>query len=423
MPGCDALVVGGGPAGAATAAFLAREGVHVTLLDRARFPRPKPCAEYLSPQAGRLLSSLGVLQEVTQHAIGLTGMEVRAPSGARIVGDFAAVRGFHPFAPQGLAIPRLTLDAVLLQRARAAGVTVVEGERVSDLLRDANGRVIGVKSLGAGGDTRVRRARLVIGADGLRSVVARRARLSRHLGWPRRLAFVAHYRAVAGVGARGEMLVERDGYVGIARVGSSGARVNVALVVDSSYVTRERARGDDSADIVDRWIASHPYIASRFTHAERLTPVQSTGPFAARARRAWLPGLALVGDAADFFDPFTGEGIYSALLGAEALGAYGARALRDADDVPLRQYERWRRAEFSAKWRVEWLIAAVVAQPWLLERAARGYAARRDLAHLLVGVTGDFVPAREVLRLTYVLQLLRSAFARASLRLADVTHA
>ncbi len=424
MLDCDVLVVGGGPAGAATATFLAQEGVHVSVIDRARFPRPKPCAEYLSPQAGRLLDALGALADVVRNAVHLTGMEVRAPSGARIVGDFAAVTAFRPFHPRGLSLPRLVLDDLLLRRARGAGVDVIEGERVIDLVRDGSGGVCGVRSLGADGAERTRRARLVVGADGLRSVVARRARLSRHARWPRRLAFVAHYRGISGVGQRGEMLVEHDGYLGLAAVGPG--RANVALVVDQAYVAERRhasGRAQGSAEILSLWIASHPHIAARFCHAERLTPVQSTGPFASRVRRAWLPGLALVGDAADFFDPFTGEGMYSALLGAEALSHHAARALRGAGDTALRHYDRWRRAEFSPKWRVEWLIAAAVAQPRLLERAARAFAARPDLAHLLVGVTGDFVPAREVLRAVYIVQLLTAAFAKAPVALRRVTHA
>lgn len=420
----DVIVVGGGPAGAATATFLAREGIQVTLLDRARFPRSKPCAEYLSPQAGRVLAALGVLDDVTAHSVALTGMEVRAPSGARILGDFAAVRAFRPFSPHGLAIPRLILDDLLLRRARATGACVIEGERVSDLAYDKAGRVTGVVSLGAAAEKRVRSARLVIGADGLRSVVARRARLARSMPWPERLAFVTHYKGVVGVGSRGEMLVTPNGYMGIAAVGNGDARFNVSLVLSRDAVARYRTPGvDDSASTMANWIHAHPDIASRFAQAERLTPVLSTGPFAARARRAWRPGLALVGDAADFFDPFTGEGMYSALLGGEALAQSAARFLRDGRAGALREYDRWRRREFSAKWRVEWIIAAVVAQPWLLERAAHAFTVRPDLAHMLVGVTGDFVPAREVLRPAYIAQLLRAAVSRASIPVADVTHA
>ena len=171
-----------------------------------------------------------------------------------------------------------------------------------------------------------------------------------------------------------------------------------------------------------QWITRHPHIAARFTSAERVAPVQATGPFASRARKAWSPGVALVGDAADFFDPFTGEGMYSALLGAEALAHHVPRAL-GGDHNALREYDRWRRSELSAKWRVEWLIAIAVARPWWMERAARAFARRPDLGHLLVGVTGDFVPARAVLRTGYVAQLILAAFAGASLPVGDVTHA
>jgi flavin-dependent dehydrogenase len=132
----------------------------------------------------------------------------------------------------------------------------------------------------------------------------------------------------------------------------------------------------------------------------------ATGPFASHARHAWAPGAALVGDAADFFDPFTGQGIYSALRGGELLAPILERALAaptlHAADRELARYDRARRREMAGKWLVERVVGAVVACPSLMNRAARNLAARKDLADLLIGVTGDFVPAREVIRLSYV---------------------
>src|SRR5688572_10731744 len=79
---CEVLVVGGGPAGASTAVALARAGVDVVVVDRARFPRPKPCAEYLSPEASRVLDAMGVLGAVeATGAAQLAGVLVRAPNG------------------------------------------------------------------------------------------------------------------------------------------------------------------------------------------------------------------------------------------------------------------------------------------------------------------------------------------------------
>ncbi len=399
----EVIVVGGGPAGSATAWALARAGVDVLLLDRARFPRDKVCAEYLSPQASRILHDMGALEAVeAAGAAQLAGMLVRSPSGSEIYGEFAAAHGFHGFRDRGLALRRRDLDALVLERARRVGVRVTEGERVHDLLRDGAGRVTGVRV-----GTRELRARLVVGADGLRSIVGRRLGLTRFSSWPRRIALVTHYRGIAGIGQWGEMHVERDGYVGLADVGNGVT--NVALVVSARAARLIRG---DPAGFLTAWIARRPHLAPRFADAERVSDVCATGPFAQHARRAWAPGAALVGDAADFFDPFTGEGIYAALRGGELLLPYAVEAARATTtrqaDIALEAYERCRRHEFTGKWIVERIVGAATAYPALMNRAARTLARRRDMADLFVGVTGDFIPPREVLRPSYLLRLLAS---------------
>src|SRR5437764_2217295 len=114
------VIVGGGPAGSSLAFALAGRGVPVTVLDRARFPRPKPCAEYLSPQASRILADMGALETIEESgAAALAGIRVRAPNGAVIAGDFAASHGFRGFSDRGLSVRREVLDKILLDRARA----------------------------------------------------------------------------------------------------------------------------------------------------------------------------------------------------------------------------------------------------------------------------------------------------------------
>jgi menaquinone-9 beta-reductase len=405
------IIVGGGPAGSSTAFFLAKAGVDVTLLDRARFPREKTCAEYLSPEASRVLADMDALERVEQSgAVQLAGMRVHAPNGATIHGEFAGRHGFRAFRDRGLAIRRTILDSILLDRARAAGVNVEEGVRVTDVIRQSDGTVTGVATLEPDGSTARREATLVIGADGLRSVIARRLNLVKPARWPRRIALVAHYSGVHHAREFGDMHVYRDGYCGIAQV--DNGLTNIAVVVP---VSRASEVAVDRTEFLESWIAERPELAARFSQAKRESQVRATGPFASSARRAWLPGAALVGDAAEFFDPFTGEGIYTALRGGELLAGLVGESVRSNKSIEsaLREYERARHREFSGKWLVEKIVGAAVAVPPLINRAANVLSRRRDMADLLIGVAGDFVPAREVLRPGYVLRLLFTRTANA----------
>jgi len=399
----DVVIVGGGPAGASTAFQLARRGVRVRILDRARFPRSKPCAECLSPQASRILHDMGLLGSLERQSALLRGMIVRAPGGVSARGDYAASTGWRAFRDRGLSIRRELLDAALLERAREAGAIVEERVRATDVLRDDAGAARGAEVLDSDNRPRQVQATIVVGADGLRSIVARRLGLSRSARWPRRISLVAHYRGVADVTDYGEMHIERDGFVGIADV--AGGVTTVAAVFPA---VRAREMSQDRAAFLDRWLASKPHLRDRFRSATRDGPVTAVGPFASRTRRATHAGALLVGDAADFYDPFTGEGIYAALRGGELVADAIVAALeqRTREREVFHAYDERRRREFGAKWWVERLIACGVAIPAVANRAARALRADKRLADLLVGVTGDFVPARRVLQLDYLAQLL-----------------
>jgi flavin-dependent dehydrogenase len=397
----DILVIGAGPAGSATAALLARRGLHVVAVDRAAFPRDKACAEYLSPEAVRILDRLGVVSDLERAgARPLAGTVVRGPRGSRLHGLFARARP-SPFRSTGLSVTRRVLDHRLVQAAREAGATVLERTALDSLVYEGSA-VSGAVVRGRAGHQLIR-ARITIGADGLRSAVARRLG-RRTQGRLRRVALVAHVSGVADLGASAEMHVGSHGYVGLNLVGEDLA--NVALVVPADAILAARGRVTEFFfEQLDRFTG----VRGRVSRHRLVHPLLTTGPFALRSRRVTGDGALLVGDAAEFFDPFTGEGICSALRGAELIAALVPDALAPTGAVPkarLQSYARARRRAFAGKWAVERLIGYALQWPALFDRAVGRLGRKGAMAHTFIGVTGDFVPAREVLNPVFLARMV-----------------
>lgn len=387
----DVLVLGAGPAGAATAIRAARAGLSVTLVDRARFPRDKACSEYMSPETLRHLDGFGVLPALeASGGVAIAGTTVTGPRGSALTGLFA--RAGSPFRPTGLSLPRLVLDAALVDAARRAGATVLEEHTVTDLLHE-RGAVAGAAVRAGDGSVRLLHARLTVGADGLRSIVARRIG-QRGYGVPSRIAFVAHVADVPGLTDRAELHVTPDGYAGLNPIG--GGLANVALVVPWRHAAE--ARGGVlrfAIAALDRI----PGVRGRVRTDRVVRRFMVTGPFAARSRRVVTDGALLVGDAADFFDPFTGEGICAAFRGAELAVEAAVKALAEPGPVSatrLSGYVARRRAEFLGKWAIERMIGWGMLAPALFDRAVERIE-RRGWADTLIGVTGDFIPTSAVL--------------------------
>jgi geranylgeranyl reductase family protein len=390
----EVVVVGGGPAGSAAAVFLRQAGHEVVLLDEARFPRDKVCGEGVSPEAWRLLGRMGAAESVRSlrpHA--LRGMTLTSPDGTTFSGRYTGAR------EPGFAVRRWCLDRALIECARAAGVEVREGVRAHDV--DVRGGVVsGVIADSGAGPERLP-ARLVVAADGRRSVVARKLGLLHGHRTLRKFAVRAYWRGVDGLTDHGEMHVVRGGYCGIAPLGDGQA--NVTFVLDRPEM---RASGGDLEGFYRRVLRRWPRIVERLARAETTGPARAIGPLALEARRVSVPGAVLVGDAAGFYDPFTGEGVTLALRGAE-LAAEVARRVLSSGGTDLREYDRLRDEATRDKFRLNRLLQHVVAWPALADAVASRLARRPDLADRLVGIAGDFVPARTALGPGFLLDLLR----------------
>jgi flavin-dependent dehydrogenase len=425
----DVVVVGAGPAGSTSAALLAERGFRVALVDRATLPRPKPCAEYVSPAAARILDRLlppGRLEAAKPAWLG--GMRVVSSHGTAFTGRFvpggAAGRGAGDH--RGVALPRETLDSMLVEAAVRRGATLIEATAVQRADPDGDRRVVGTRS--RGGESSLS-GRLVVAADGLNSRIARRLGLARR-GRLRRVALVTHLVGVEGMSDVGEMHVAEWGYVGLAPVGGGLTNLSVVVGRKGGKTERRQVRGFGGPDEVPaalppfrrsvlrpgegaaEWLASLvatvPEVAERVRDARRVSPVRAVGPFAHRSVRATADRVVLVGDAADFYDPFTGDGIFAALRGAEILAPVAADALESdrLSETQLAPYDAARRREFGGKWILERIVAWVVGHAPALDHVAGKLARRAELADLLVSVTGHLAPARRVLAPAFAWQVL-----------------
>ena len=400
----DVAIVGAGPAGSAAATHLARAGWRVALVDRSVFPRDKACAEALSPAVEPLLAELGALECVLADAPArLKGFRVYAPNGRFFRGDYAATRDVAGASihETGLVVARLRLDAALLAAAKQAGAATREGWRLATLTREE-----GIWRLrSAPGDEL--HARLLIAADGVHSTVAQRLGL-RETGRLRKVALVAHIRGISGLDDYGEMHVANRRYVGLAPLEAPevGSLCNVAMVVDEAR-EREKLAGRPQPFLLEA-LHTFPRLQGRLEAMEVVRKTLAISRINVRARRIVADGLLLVGDAAGYYDPFTGEGIYGALASAKLAAGVAGRALAagSVEQATLVEYQQKHAALFRGKATIEAIIQAAVFAPALMNHIARQMGRHKGMADTLLGVTGDFLPANAVLNPRYLARLV-----------------
>ncbi|MBJ7597930.1 MAG: monooxygenase [Candidatus Nephthysia bennettiae] len=362
----DLVVIGGGPVGAALAMFLGRAGRRVTVLEKSgSFPRDKPCGEGLMP------SGVGVLDRLGVDLIGagfppLRGVRYRLASGGSAGGTFRS--------GAGCGVRRTRLDQLLAERAAATpGVELLLGCAATGLSADAAGARVETAS----GELR---ARAVVGADGLRSSVAR------WLGWARPPHGAARYGLVGHLAYDGprveEIVVTLLGRVEVYSAPTSGDELLVAVLGPRGALRRpgqsvlESYRGISAE--------AHPELAG----AAVTSAVHGAGPFRVGPARVAQGRVFLAGDAAGFTDPLTGDGIAAGLVQAETLGRFLLPEL-EGSGAPARaaaRYRAWRTGQWRRRRLVSGLALGLSGSATLGRRALAGLGRRPGALQSLLEV-------------------------------------
>jgi 2-polyprenyl-6-methoxyphenol hydroxylase-like FAD-dependent oxidoreductase len=339
----DVVVVGARAAGAATAMLLARAGHDVVVVDRAQLPSDTTSTHSLVRGGVVQLSRWGLLDDVLdsgappvrsvlfqQYGVGAVTQPLRLT-----VKDKAGV-------DMMLAPRRYVLDAILADAATRAGATLLTGTTVSGVVRDAGRRVTGVVARGADGTRRQLNARLVIGADGVRS------RMAELFGASVRESHQASgtclYTYVGGVDWDGfEFHLGQQAFAGVFPTHHGEAAV--WLIRPSARLASVLTAG---AGRIDAWLDAlrtcAPELAGRVSGGAITAPLRGSVGLPNHVRRAAGPGWALVGDAGYHRDPITGHGLTDAFRDAELLAEAADAVLYGAADEPvaMRTYERQR---------------------------------------------------------------------------------
>ena len=401
----DVVVVGGGPGGAGTAAHLAGEGMRVLVVDQRSFPRDKVCGDFVGPVAVRELEVLGVTARPEYAATNIIRRAAIHVDGRQLLTqELPKVGRLDPF---GRVIPRTQLDAWVLDAAVNAGAEVLPDTRVTAF--EVGGGAVTV-SVGTGRRQRRIRSRVLVGADGSTSTIAKRVRGGPPPRDDRIVAVRAYYDGVMGPADRADLFFSADsfpGYTWVFPTAPGTANAGVGMVLDTVPRSTEHLR-----DLLLRLVDTDAGVAARLGGA-RLRGHVVGWPLTTFNPR--LPvvadGVLLVGDAAGLINPLNGEGIQYALQS----GSWAASTLLEAlangnvSAAALGGYTRRVHRELRYDMALAGLVVRLIRNRdlnpvWLTALRIMTRQADRDPAYawLAGGILAGLVPANRALSATMV---------------------
>lgn len=364
----DVLIVGAGPAGAACALALAGAGLTVAVAEKTSFPRDKVCGDALSADVAGQLSMLSkTLAEKFSSAeqkVASYGVRLFAPDLTRVDIPFQGKNK----ATNGYVMPRREFDDLLLQEVRATHhCTILENCPVTAVKVTDDG----VEAITGAGSCR---ARMIVGADGANSVVARLAGMKKVARKHHSAGLRVYYENVGGFHPNNhiELYFFREvlpGYLWIFPLGEGRANVGIGML--SSAVATKNI---NLRKTMENLIEVHPLLAARFVNAKPLERVKGHGlPLGSKKRKLSGDRFVLVGDAAALIDPFTGEGIGNAIRSGRIAADHILKCFTAGNFSASfnRAYDREIYRRMGKELRLGYALQQLCRIPWLFNLVVR----------------------------------------------------
>ena len=386
MEAFDVAIVGARCAGSPLATMLARHGLRVCLLDRDQFPRETPSTHVIQPCGVEILDELGVVEPVLAAGAVPLNRFTLVNEDVRIDGTVEPPQ----FPKPGLCVRRVTLDALLVEAAVAAGADVRTGCRVTGVIADETGRVTGVHT-----DHGPVSARLTVGADGRHSVVAASAGAAEYLVTPPgRVPAWAYFAGVTDAEER--LRIGRKGDLAFLASPTDGGLFMAGIAIDVAKAAEFHADRDRNfVDALARW----PELADLLAGAQRVGPIRVMSNWHGYFRHSAGRGWVLVGDAGHFKDFSAAQGISDALRQAQALAQSIIVGLDQEArlDNHMERWWGWRDADaYGMYWLAKDMGAPGVSTP-LVTRLMGDIAASDDGAQQLLRVLNHEIPPSRLL--------------------------
>jgi geranylgeranyl reductase family protein len=334
----DVIVVGAGPAGSATACYLARAGIDVLVLEKATFPREKVCGDGLTPRGVKALVRMGVPISEQDGWLRNKGLRIIG-GGVRLELPWPELSSYPGY---GLVRSRLDFDETLARTAQQAGARLLEGVTVTGPVLDEGGRIIGVQARATGQPDDIERqyrARVVVAADGNSSRLSLAMGLGKRDDRPLGVAVRTYYTSPRHQDDYLESWLDLwdgdrllPGYGWIFGMGDGTSNVGLGMLNTSASF-----KNVDYRDLLRRWLAGMP-AEWGYTEENRTEPVRGAAlPMGFNRTPHYSRGLLLAGDAGGMVNPFNGEGIAYAMETGEMAAQVIAQALARPDRAGAEQ--------------------------------------------------------------------------------------